>query len=156
MEGILKKRICLQAIREEAEAYYRNGDFYCSEAIVATIRQQHFDAEIPIEAVAMASGFPVGVGGAKCICGALSGGLCVWATFWSDRSQREQVNKTMALANELHQSFRQKHRVVCRSILTSKMTMGSPEHMEQCIGFTGEIAETTAKIIARELAYELV
>ena len=27
MEGILKKRICLQAIREEAEAYYRNGDF---------------------------------------------------------------------------------------------------------------------------------
>ncbi|MDU4030689.1 MAG: redox-active protein, partial [Enterococcus faecalis] len=36
MEGILKKRICLQAIREEAEAYYRNGDFYCSEAIVAT------------------------------------------------------------------------------------------------------------------------
>ncbi|EHU8852847.1 redox-active protein, partial [Enterococcus faecalis] len=25
-----------------------------------------------------------------------------------------------------------------------------------CIGFTGEIAETTAKIIARELAYELV
>ncbi|HNB74553.1 MAG TPA: redox-active protein, partial [Enterococcus faecalis] len=23
MEGILKKRICLQAIREEAEAYYR-------------------------------------------------------------------------------------------------------------------------------------
>ena len=36
------------------------------------------------------------------------------------------------------------------------MTMGSPEHMEQCIGFTGEIAETTAKIIARELAYELV
>lgn len=85
----MKKRICLQAIREEAEAYYRNGDFYCSEAIVATIRQ-HFDAEIPIEAVAMASGFPVGVGGAKCICGALSGGggYVSGLLFWSDRSQR--------------------------------------------------------------------
>ena len=78
-------------------------------------------------------------------------GLCVWATFWSDRSQGEQVNKTMALANELHQSFRQKHRVVCCSILTSKMTMGSPEHMEQCIGFTGEIAETTAKLLHENL-----
>ena len=75
--------------------------------------------------------------------------------FGRTEAKGEQVNKTMALANELHQSFRQKHRVVC-SILTSKMTMGSPEHMEQCIGFTGEIAETTAKIIARELAYELV
>ena len=156
MEGILKKRICLQAIREEAEAYYRNGDFYCSEAIVATIRQ-HFDAEIPIEAVAMASGFPVGVGGAKCICGALSGAVTSPGSFFGRTAAKgEQVNKTMALANELHQSFRQKHRVVCCSILTSKMTMGSPEHMEQCIGFTGEIAETTAKIIARELAYELV
>ena len=81
-------------------------------------------------------------------------GLCVWATF-GRTAKGEQVNKTMALANELHQSFRQKHRVVCCSILTSKMTMGSPEHMEQCNGFT-EIAETTAKIIARELAYELV
>ena len=128
MEGILKKRICLQAIREEAEAYYRNGDFYCSEAIVATIRQ-HFDAEIPIEAVAMASGFPVGVGGAKCICGALSGGvMCLGYFFGRTEAKGEQVNKTM----------------------------GSPEHMEQCIGFTGETAETTAKIIARELAYELV
>ena len=75
--------------------------------------------------------------------------------FGRTEAKGEQVNKTMALANELHQSFRQKHRVVCCSILTSKMTMGSPEHMEQCIGFTGEIAETTAKIIARELAYEL-
>lgn len=88
MEGILKKRICLQAIREEAEAYYRNGDFYCSEAIVATIRQ-HFDAEIPIEAVAMASGFPVGVGGAKCICGlSFRRGYVSGLLFWSDRSQR--------------------------------------------------------------------
>ena len=85
MEGILKKRICLQAIREEAEAYYRNGDFYCSEAIVATIRQ-HFDAEIPIEAVAMAS------------CRCWRSEVYLWCSFrrgyvsgllfWSDRSQR--------------------------------------------------------------------
>ncbi|MET1240322.1 C-GCAxxG-C-C family (seleno)protein, partial [Enterococcus faecalis] len=96
-------------------------------------------------------------GGAKCICGALSGGvMCLGYFFGRTEAKGEQVNKTMALANELHQSFRQKHRVVCCSILTSKMTMGSPEHMEQCIGFTGEIAETTAKIIARELAYDLV
>ena len=77
-------------------------------------------------------------------------GLCVWATFGRTEAKGEQVNKTMALANELHQSFRQKHRVVCCSILTSKMTMGSPEHMEQCIGFTGEIAETTAKLLLHE------
>ena len=71
---------------------------------MATIRQ-HFDAEIPIEAVAMASGFPVGVGGAKCICGALSGGYVSGLLFGRTEAKGEQVNKTMALANELHQSF---------------------------------------------------
>lgn len=88
MEGILKKRICLQAIREEAEAYYRNGDFYCSEAIVATIRQ-HFDAEIPIEAVAMASGFPVGVGERSVFVVLFQAGLCVWATFLVGQKPKE-------------------------------------------------------------------
>ena len=33
--------------------------------------------------------------------------------FGRTEAKGEQVNKTMALANELHQSFRQKHRVVC-------------------------------------------
>lgn len=151
MEGILKKRICLQAIREEAEAYYRNGDFYCSEAIVATIRQ-HFDAEIPIEAVAMASGFPVGVGGAKCICGALSGGvMCLGYFFGRTEAKGEQVNKTMALANELHQSFRQKHRVVCCSILTSKMTMGSPDIWNNALALLEKSLKQPQKLLHENL-----
>jgi hypothetical protein len=31
------------------------------------------------------------------------------------------------------------------------MELGSPEHMDQCISFTGEVAEETARIIVREL-----
>jgi hypothetical protein len=36
------------------------------------------------------------------------------------------------------------------------MTLGSPEHMNQCISFTGEAAEETAKINARELNIEVI
>jgi hypothetical protein len=32
------------------------------------------------------------------------------------------------------------------------MTLKSPEHMRQCIAFTGEVADETAKIILRESA----
>ena len=71
--------------------------------------------------------------------------------FGRTEAKGEQVNKTMALANELHQSFRQKHRVVCCSILTSKMTMGSPEHMEQCIGFTGKSLKQPQKLLHENL-----
>jgi hypothetical protein len=35
------------------------------------------------------------------------------------------------------------------------MKLGSPEHMEQCVAFTGEIAEKTAEIIARELKIDI-
>ena len=84
MEGILKKRICLQAIREEAEAYYRNGDFYCSEAIVATIRQ-HFDGRFLWPWLRVSCG----VGGAKCICGALSGGVMCLGYFLVGQKPKE-------------------------------------------------------------------
>jgi hypothetical protein len=31
------------------------------------------------------------------------------------------------------------------------MVLASPAHMDQCVAFTGEVAEETAKIIIREL-----
>jgi hypothetical protein len=36
-------------------------------------------------------------------------------------------------------------------VLTKKMELGSPEHLEQCIAFTGEVVGETAKIILREI-----
>ena len=68
------EKVNLSNLRREAEASYRNGDYYCSEAIVSAIRN-HIDPSMPIEAIAMASGFPVGIGGAQCVCGAVSGGI---------------------------------------------------------------------------------
>ena len=62
------------AIRETAENYYRSGDFYCSEAIVKAIKDA-FALPLPDSAIAMASGFPVGMGGAGCTCGAVAGGV---------------------------------------------------------------------------------
>ncbi|MDR0318910.1 MAG: C-GCAxxG-C-C family protein [Nitrososphaerota archaeon] len=145
------KEINLSAIRKEAEGYYANGDFYCSEAIVATIKK-HFQTNMPAEAIAMASGFPVGVGGSKCICGAVSGGvLCIGYFFGRSVPKDVKVNKAMELSNELYNSFKDNHKVLCCSILTKNVKLGSDDHMQQCIAFTGEIAEKTAEIIAREL-----
>jgi C_GCAxxG_C_C family probable redox protein len=62
-----------------------------------------------------------------------------------------KVNNTMALSKELHDIFKDRHKCLCCRVLTKDMTLGSPEHMEQCIYFTGEVAEEAAKIIAREL-----
>jgi C_GCAxxG_C_C family probable redox protein len=143
--------ISISAIRKEAEELYRNGDFYCSEAIAYTIRRQ-IDPEMPVEAISMASGFPVGVGGSRCMCGAVSGGImCLGYFFGRTQPKDDKVNKAMALSKELHDGFTGNHKAACCKILTRGMEMGSPVHMEQCISFTGEVAAKTAEIIGREL-----
>lgn len=139
-------------IRQDAESYYRNGDFYCSEAIVKSIKDG-FGLELPDSVIAMASGFPVGMGGSGCTCGAVAGGIMAIGMFFGRTQPKDpKVNKAMQLAKELHDGFQQRHSCLCCRVLTRGMELGTPVHMEQCISFTGEIAEETAKIILREVS----
>lgn len=147
----MKNNIEVSKIRKAAENYYRNGDFFCSESIVKTIKDE-FNLPVPDDVISMASGFPVGMGGAGCTCGAIVGGIMALGLFFGRMKPKdEKVNKTMELAKELHDIFQNRHKCLCCRILTKGMELGSPTHMEQCISFTGEVAEETAKIIIREL-----
>lgn len=147
----MKKEISIKKIKNEAEELYRKGDFFCSEAIVSAIKN-NFELDMPDEMIAMASGFPIGIGKSKCVCGAVSGGvMCLGYFFGRTKGGDTKVQKTFALANELQESFKNNHKVLCCKVLTHGMDMASGEHKEQCISFTGEIAEKTAEIIVREL-----
>jgi C_GCAxxG_C_C family probable redox protein len=149
------KEINVNAIQKDAEALYRNGDFYCSEAIVSVIRK-HIAHEMPEQAISMASGFPLGLGGAQCVCGAVSGGImCLGYFFGRTQPGDTNVEKTMSLAKELHDYFTKQHKVLCCRVLTKGMELGSSVHMDQCISFTGEIAAKTAEIIAREAGIKI-
>jgi len=110
---------------------------------------------MPEEMIAMASGFPVGIGKSKCVCGAVSGGIMALGYFFG-RTQGTTPKdpksvQTLQLANELQSEFKKNHKVLCCSVLTKGMDMASGEHKAQCISFTGEIAESAANIIVREL-----
>jgi C_GCAxxG_C_C family probable redox protein len=149
-------KIIIKALREDVEQLYRDGDYYCSEAVISTIRK-YFAPEMPEQAIAMGSGFPVGIGGSMCTCGALSGGVIALGYFFGrTRPKDTKIQKVMELSKELHDSFQSNHKVLCCKILTKDMELGSPKHMEQCIAFTGEVAAKTAEIIARELGIDLV
>ncbi|MGM0472075.1 MAG: C-GCAxxG-C-C family protein [Bacillota bacterium] len=137
-------------VKEDAQAAFRSGEFFCSEAIVSTIRD-HFELDISKRMIAMASGFPVGVGKSKCICGAVSGAVMAVSYFFGRTEGGDQrVERNLKLANELHDSFQDKHGCLCCRVLTSGMDMESNEHKEQCISFTGEMAAKATEIILRE------
>ena len=76
--------------------------------------------------------------------------------FGRTKAKDEKVNTTMALSKELHDIFKNSHKCLCCRILTKGMTLGSEVHMNQCIAFTGEVAEETEKIIVRELKLEAI
>ncbi len=139
------------AVRSTAEALYLSGDFYCSEAVLKAIRDA-FEAPFPEEVVKLASGFPVGIGGAGCTCGAVVGGvMALGMIFGRSAPGDRRVNRAMALAKELHDFFKSNHRTLCCRALTHGMRLGSKENRKQCTAFTGEVAEQTAKMILREL-----
>ena len=138
----------LERIRNIVEYYYRNGDFYCSEAVVKTIIDE-FQIDVSEDVIKMASGFPVGMGGMGCTCGALTGGvMAIGLVYGRSQGKDPKVNKAMELSAKLYQIFCERHKVSCCKVLTRGMEKGSPEHMEQCIAFTGEMAYEAAKIIA--------
>ncbi len=140
----------LEKIRSTAEEYYRRGDFYCSEAVVKTIKDV-FHLPVPDAVISAASGFPVGMGGAGCTCGALAGGIMALGLAFGRTAPRDsRVDKAMKLSRELHDIFRRQHKSTCCRKLTRYMIMGSSGQMKQCIAFTGEVVEETARIIARE------
>lgn len=150
--NIVKKDINIEKLRKKAEDYYRNGDFYCSESIVKTIKDE-FNLPVSDDVISMASGFPIGMGGAGCTCGAIVGGIMALGMFFGRTEPKDgKVKKSMELAKELHDIFRNRHKSLCCRVLTKGMELGKEIHMQQCISFTGEVAEETAKLIIRELA----
>ncbi len=139
-------------IRKTAEEYYRTGQFYCSEAIVRAINDA-FGLNYPDRVVRLASGFPIGIGGAGCSCGAVTGGvMALGMVFGREIPGDPRIDRCLGLARELHNTFASRHGCLCCRTLTRGMVLKSPEHLQQCIAFTGEVAEEVAKIILRETA----
>lgn len=146
----MTNQVSVESVREEAEQLFREGKFYCSEAVMASIRNQ-FKLDITDEVIAMASGFPVGIGKSKCVCGAVSGGVMALGLFFGrtegSTPKDPKSVKTLEMANALQAYFKANNKLLCCSVLTKGMDMASGEHKTQCIRFTGEIAAKTAELI---------
>ena len=146
--------IKLSKIKEKAENYYRNGDFYCSESIIKTFIEE-FNLDLPDDVIAMASAFPVGMGNSGCSCGAVIGAQMMLGYFFGRRQAgSNKVNKTMELSAELHDYFREEHGSLCCRVLTKDYKIGSKDHIKQCVDFTGKMAYVAAEKICKELDIE--
>jgi C_GCAxxG_C_C family probable redox protein len=137
------------AVREQAEDLYRSGQFLCSEAIVHTFNEA-LGKPLPQEAIRMASGFPVGMGvlgTGGCTCGALSGGVMVLGLVYGRANPGDEAPEVLDKARQLHDWFLDEKGSTCCRALIRDLEFGSPQHMDQCVAFTGDVAERLAVVL---------
>ncbi|MCL2574721.1 MAG: C-GCAxxG-C-C family protein [Defluviitaleaceae bacterium] len=155
----MKKEINIAKVRSDAEEVFRSGKYICAEAIVHSIRE-NVDPNMPEALISAASGFPQGVGGARCMCGSVSGSVIALGYFFGrdfpTAITDPQSLKTIMLSFELQEDFKKKFKVLCCHVHLKGKDIEKGEHVEQCVSFTGEMAVKTAEIIARELKLNIV
>jgi C_GCAxxG_C_C family probable redox protein len=155
----MKKEVNIKKIRSDAEEAFKAGDFLCAEAVINSIRQ-NIVPDMPKEFISAASGFSIGVGGAQCMCSTVSAAvMCLGYFFGRDfptTPTDPQSQKTLELAYELQESFKNKNKVLCCHVHNKGKDMSSGEHLAQCASFVGDATTKVAEIIARELKIAVV
>jgi len=136
-------------VREQAEELYRSGQFLCSEAILHTFNEA-LGKPLPQEAIKLSSGFPVGMGvlgTGGCTCGALSGGVMVLGLVYGRANPGDDAPQVLEKAKELHDWFLADKGSTCCRALIRDFEFGSPRHIDQCVAFTGNVAERLAAML---------
>jgi len=132
--------------REKAENYYSKGKYLCSEAILASINEV-LGYDMPNEYVRIASGYPVGMGGAGCSCGALTGALSAIGLAYGRKKPGGSNKRAMKLSNEMHNKFKDRFKSTCCRVLIKDYEFGSKEHIKRCTFVTGEVCEMVTQLI---------
>lgn len=144
------KKINMELLQADAIEIFNSG-YACSESVIFAIRK-HFEIDLSDDAIAMSSGFPWGLGGGGCICGALAGGTMCLGYFFGRRTPGDPtIQKCFTLTNELHDSFKKTCGSTCCRVLTKGKEKNSPERKSQCTQFVSDTVRITASIIMREL-----
>lgn len=143
----MTKEEILLKVKKEAEEYFAKEELFCSEAVVYTINnalEKPYDENI----VKLASGFPVGMGGAGCLCGAVSGGQMALGMVYGRVRGQDMDDKMFALSTELHDYIKKEYGSTCCRVMTRKWAgdkFQSTERAKHCIEITGKVTEWVAK-----------
>ncbi len=136
-----KEKELVEKARIKAECYFRRGEFYCSEAVFTTINEI-LGQILPPETVKLASGFPVGIGQSKCLCGAVTGGvMALGLKYGRTTPGAEMPENSFSNSAELHDYIINTYGSTCCRVLTKDFDdFGSPERAEHCYQITGDVA----------------
>lgn len=140
----------LTKLREDADYIFHNG-FACSESVIYAIRK-NFELDMSDDAFAMSSGFPWGLGGAGCICGAVAGGAMCLGYVFGRRNPGEPIGDCHRVTKEFALAIRAKFGgTCCGKLIAQYEDKNSPARKAHCADIVDFTVTEIAHIICREL-----
>ena len=140
----MNKSTIIESVRKETEGYFGRGEFFCSEAVVHTFNQL-LGKPFPEEVTKLASAFPVGLGKAGCLCGAVSGGAVVLGMAYGRKHGEPMNEKMFPISAGLHNHIKDVYKSTCCRVLVEGYEFASPERKAHCVQITGEVAAWIAE-----------
>ncbi len=141
------KNELLDLIQLEAENKFRDGTFFCSESVVAVLNQ-FMDYPYSEDVVRLASSFPIGMGKAQCLCGAVSGGQMALGMAYGREEGQPMNPKMFPVAKDLHDYIVKSYGATCCRIITKEWSgdnFASEGRKNHCIHITGDVARWVAE-----------
>jgi len=141
------KEEIVEMVKKEAENLYDDGTFFCSEAVVTVINNYLGQPYAP-KVVKMASGFPIGMGKAGCLCGAVSGGQMALGIVYGRTQGEAMQEKMFEMSKGLHDHIIKEYGSCCCRVMTRQWRgddFKSPERKCHCVKITGKVAEWVAE-----------
>ena len=138
-------------VAADATEIFHNG-YACSEAVIYAV-DKHFELGMGVDAIAMSSGFPWGLGGGGCLCGAAAGAVrCLGFVFGRREPGDPCCARCWELAEEFYQAMRESCGSTCCRVLMRGLERDDPERKAGCTRAVDFAAAKVTEMLNRERA----
>lgn len=134
-----------EEVELRAASYYEEG-LHCGESVVRAVNEVS-DTELPPEVMRMASGFCEGLGGSRCICGALAGGVMAVGLLAGRESAKDEWEPAYYASAELRRRWvDDQDAESCDEVVARIGGMHLPERWAHCTMLVGRTARWVVEI----------
>jgi len=132
-----------------AAAFYEQG-YHCGESVVRAINEVAGEP-LPPEVMRMASGFCEGLGGSRCLCGALAGGVMAAGLLAGREAPTDRWEPSYDAAAELRTRWTaDQDAQTCDEVVKRIGRMRDPARWAHCTLLVGSTARWVVEIAERE------
>ncbi len=134
---------------ELASEFYAQG-YHCGESVVRAINEIAGEP-LPAEVMRMASGFCEGLGGSRCVCGALAGGVMATGILSGREAATDRWEPSYDAAAELRSRWvDDQDAETCDEVVSRIGGMRLPQRWAHCTLLVGRTARWVVEIAERE------